>query len=62
MPILKLKEHDEEKEIEFEINYLLSLSLQQRFEMMEEKNSFIRSFIKQNEHRKTTQIIKRARS
>ena len=58
MPILKLKEHDEVKEIEFEINYLLSLPLQQRFEMMEEKNSYIRSFIK-NEHRKTTQIIKR---
>lgn len=59
MPILKLKEHNEEKEIEFEINYLLSLSLKQRFEMMEEKNSFIRSFLKKNEYPKTTQIIKR---
>lgn len=30
-PILKLGDHDEEKEIEFELSSLLSLILQERF-------------------------------
>jgi len=33
-PILKLEKDDSEKELEFEIDYQLSLTIQQRFEMM----------------------------
>jgi hypothetical protein len=36
-PILKLDDHDEEKEIEFELSYLLSLTLQERFQLMFKK-------------------------
>lgn len=32
--ILKLAQHDPQRELEFEIDYLLSLTTQQRFEMM----------------------------
>ncbi len=34
MPNLKLSKHNEEQEIEFELNYLTSLTTQQRFQMM----------------------------
>ena len=34
MAILKLDKHDEDKEIEFELDYLTSLTTSQRFEMM----------------------------
>ena len=58
-PILKLDDHDEDKEIEFELNYLLSLTTQQRFEMMLQKTQEMRNLLKRHEHGKTTQIIKR---
>lgn len=57
--ILKLNEHDENREIEFELGFLKSLTIQQRFEMLEEKNLFIKSFLYKDENRKTTTIIKR---
>lgn len=40
-PILKLKSDEEEKELEFELDYQLSLTSQQRFEMMLEKSRFM---------------------
>jgi hypothetical protein len=36
-PILKLDDHDEEREIEFELSWLLSLTLQERFQLMFKK-------------------------
>ncbi len=36
-PILKLDKHNEKKETEFELKYLLSLTTRQRFEMMFKK-------------------------
>ena len=57
--ILKLNEHDENREIEFELGFLKSLTIQQRFEMLEEKNLFIKSFLYKDENRKATTIIKR---
>ena len=59
MAILKLDKHDEEKEIEFELDYLTSLTTRQRFEMMFAKTQEILSLLKRNERRKTTEIIKR---
>jgi hypothetical protein len=38
MAILKLDKHDENKEIEFELDYLTSLTTQQRFELMFKKH------------------------
>jgi hypothetical protein len=37
-PILKIETDDEEKELEFELEYQLSLTTQQRFEMMFKKS------------------------
>ena len=58
-PILKLDDHDEETEIEFELGYLLSLSTKQRFQMMLQKTHELRQLLKNHEHGKPTQIIKR---
>ncbi|MBC8180930.1 hypothetical protein H8E88_07385 [candidate division KSB1 bacterium] len=57
--ILKLEEHDEKREIEFELEFLKSLTIQQRFEMLEEKNQFIKSFLYKDDNPKTTTIIRR---
>lgn len=59
--ILKLEtdKYNEEKEIEFELEYLLSLSTQQRFEMMFKKSKELYQLLTQNGHRRTNKIIKR---
>ena len=59
MAILKLDRHNEDKEIEFELDYLASLTTSQRFEMMFRKTREMLSLLKRNEHRTTTEIIKR---
>jgi hypothetical protein len=60
MAILKLKKHNEKKEIEFELDYLRSLTTKQRFELMFRKTQEMLSLQKnRNAHRKTTTIIKR---
>ncbi len=58
-PILKLKKHNEEKELEFELKYLLSLTTRQRFEMMFKKSEEMRRLLGKSGHRKTFEIIKR---
>ena len=60
MAILKLEKHDEDKEIEFELDYLTSLMIRQRFELMFKKNrELCRSLQKTNRHNGITEIIKR---
>jgi len=60
MAILKLDKHDEDKEIEFELDYLTSLTTSQRFEMMFTKTEEILSLLKKRKtNRKVTEIIKR---
>jgi len=59
MAILKLDKHNEEKEIEFELDYLTSLTTGERFQMMFQKREEMLSLLKRNERRKTTEIIKR---
>lgn len=61
-PILKIKEHNERKEIEFELKYLLSLTTRQRFEMMFKKSEEIKRLLEKSGHRPDpfgTEIIKR---
>ena len=59
MKILKLDRHDEDRKIEFELNYLSSLTIEQRFMMMFKKTNEMRSLLKKHGTRKNTQIIKR---
>lgn len=59
MAILKLDRHNEEEEIEFELDYLTSLTTGERFEMMFAKTREMLSLLKTDGRRKTTEIIKR---
>jgi len=59
MAILKLDKHDEDKEIEFELDYLTSLTTSQRFEMMFTKTREMLRLLKKDGRRKTTEVIKR---
>mgnify|MGYP001591763480 FL=1 len=58
-PVLKLREHDEKKEILFELKYQLSLTTRQRFEMMTKKSKEIKDLLEKSGHRKPSEIIKR---
>jgi hypothetical protein len=60
MAILKTRAHNERAEIEFELDYLASLTTQQRFEMMLQKSREMASLRKRHGSRRTTQIIKRS--
>ena len=60
MAILKLDKHDEDKEIEFELDYLMSLTTAQRFELMRHKTmELLKLTGRINADRKTTEVIKR---
>ena len=61
MAILKLDPHneDEDKEIEFELDYLTSLTTSQRFQMMFTKTQELLSLLKKDRHKTTTEVIKR---
>ncbi len=59
MAILKLDKDDEDKEIEFELDYLTSLTTSQRFEMMFRKTREMLRLLKKDGRRTTTEIIKR---
>ena len=58
-PILKLNKPDENKEIEFELNYLHSLSYKERLEMMLRSSGMVLRILIKNGHRKPFEIIKR---
>lgn len=58
-PILKLTKDDEEKELNFELDYQLSLTVEQRFEMMFKKSQELAKMLEENGHRKAVKIIKR---
>ncbi len=57
--ILLMQSHDEDVEIEFELEYLLALSIRERFMLMEQKSREMKNLLYSNGHRKTTEIIKR---
>ena len=60
MPVLKIKQHDEKREIEFELQYQRSLTVQQRIAMLEERRKFIQQQLEAYGHRKPFEIIKRS--
>jgi hypothetical protein len=58
-PILKIYKDDEERELDFELDYQLSLSVEQRFQMMFQKSKEISEILIRNGYRKPFEIIKR---
>ncbi len=59
MAVLKLEEDDESLEIEFELDYLASLTTRQRFQMMLQKSLEMALLLRRNGRRKSTQVIKK---
>ena len=60
MAILKLDKYDENKEIEFELDYLMSLTTSQRFQMMFAKTREMLSLRRRrNANRAVTKVVKR---
>lgn len=57
--ILVLKHSNEKREIEFELGYLTSLSVKQRFKLMRQKSQELLTNLEKNGHPRTPQIIKR---
>jgi hypothetical protein len=59
-PVLKLKNDDQERELEFEVEYQLSLTVEQRFRMMFQKSREIAEILVRNGHRKPFEMKKAA--
>ncbi|MBI3621489.1 MAG: hypothetical protein HY208_04800 [Nitrospirae bacterium] len=59
MAVLKLDRDDEEKELEFELRYQLSLTFEQRFHMMEEASQYLTTTRERDEASRTAQVTKR---
>ncbi|RPJ05263.1 MAG: hypothetical protein EHM36_08560 [Deltaproteobacteria bacterium] len=57
--ILKLSQPDEEKEIEFELDYLASLTFEERLKMMREKSREMLRQMVEHGHRRPFEIVKR---
>ena len=57
--ILWLDDHDEEKEIDFELSWLLSLTVRERFEMMFQKSRELKELLERSGHREPDTIVKR---
>lgn len=57
--VLILENDDQDREIDFEIAYQLSLTVEQRFRMMFQKSKEIAEILVRNGHRKPFEIIKR---
>lgn len=57
--ILLLKKDNEKKEMDFELQYLLSLTIKERFLLMQNKSREMRNLLEQNGHRKAAEILKR---
>jgi len=59
MHLLKLSSDDEKKELEFELNYLSSLTFEERLMMMREKSREMLKQMIDHGHRRAVEIIKR---
>jgi len=60
MPVLKLEKDDENREIEFELCYLKSLNIKERFLIMQKKSDEIKKMLRKRGYRKPTEIVKRS--
>ncbi len=59
MPILKLERDDEEREFEFNLDYLMSLTTQELFDKMVQRSNEIKEMLIRYGHREPVAIIKR---
>jgi hypothetical protein len=59
MHLLKLSLDDEKKELEFELDYLSSLTFEERLKMMREKSREMLKQMIDHGHRRAVEIIKR---
>ena len=59
MPVLKLEKDDENREIEFELYYLKSLTTKERFSIMQKKSEEIKNMLRKRGYRKSAEIVKR---
>lgn len=57
--LLLLKDHNEQIEMEFDLEYLLSLSLKQRFQIMLKKSQEMKELLYNHDQRRPFEIIKR---
>lgn len=57
--ILKLSQDDEERELAFELEYLRSLTTQERFELMFRRSREMAEMLVRHGHRKPVALIKR---
>ncbi|MFC1620670.1 hypothetical protein ACFL2G_00045 [Candidatus Omnitrophota bacterium] len=57
--VLKLTNHSSKKEIEFELRFLKSLSVKERFNLMFKKTEEMLELLRKSGHRRPSQIIKR---
>jgi hypothetical protein len=57
--LLVLGKDDEEREIQFELDYLESLGLRERFALMLNKSRELKTNLEKNGHRTAAAIIKR---
>ena len=59
-PVLKLREHDEDQELEFELAYQRGLTTQQRFELMFRKSREMKEVLLKHGYREPAEIVKRS--
>ena len=59
-PILKCDRDDENRELDFELDYQLSLSAEERFRMMFQRSREIAEMLMRYGHRKPFEIVKRS--
>ena len=60
MSVLKLEKDDENREIEFELCYLKSLTTNERFLIMQKKSDEMKKMLRKRGYRKPTEIVKRS--
>jgi hypothetical protein len=60
MPVLKLRRHDAKRELRFELDYQATLSVEQRFDMLEERKRIFLEQLIGHGHRRPFEIIKRS--
>jgi hypothetical protein len=58
-PVLKLQEHDEDQELEFELAYQRGLTTQQRFELMFRRSREMKEMLLRHGYREPLEVVKR---
>ena len=58
--VLKLSQGDEAKELEFELDYLASLTFEERLKMMRQKSREMLRQMVEHGHRRPFEVIKRS--